>query len=161
MVLRVKDTKSRARPRTCQFSRLQSVYSFNNKFRFVSKGVISQTVRAWGEEPGRGDPLIFWNGGLYTASVGDCAQLNEVTSGDIAIMDALNLTEEQKRSAVGNCVVDSMVRPLFIQMTQQHLEFNGGCSLGGEGLFYLHLNLIRPCSHRHLFTLVNSCQDYQ
>ena len=134
MILRVRDTKSRARPRTLQLSRLQSIYSSNNKFRLVWRGIISQTIRAWGEAPGKGGPLIFWEGGVYTASVSDCAQLNEVPSGDIAIMDTLNLTEEQQRSAIGNCVVDSMVRDQFIQMTQQLLELGGECSIGGEGL---------------------------
>ena len=64
----------------------------------------------------------------------DCARLNEVTSEDTAIMDALGLTEEQRRSAVGNCVVDSMVRPLFVQLTRPHVELSGGCSIEGEGL---------------------------
>ena len=94
MVLRVKDSKSRARPRTCPISRLQSIYSTNNKFKLLSKGFVSQTVRAWGEQPGRGGPLVLSTGGVYTASVSDCAHLNEVTSHDIAIMVALNFTDE-------------------------------------------------------------------
>ena len=133
MVLRVKDTKSRARPRTCQLSRLQSIYSLNNTFKILSRGIISQTVRAWGEEPGKGGPLISWNGGLYTSSVGNCAELNEVTPDDIAIMNALGLTEEQQRSAIGNCVVDSMVRGQFVQMTQQLVKLDGMRSIGGRG----------------------------
>jgi ribA/ribD-fused uncharacterized protein len=133
MVLRVRDTKSRARPMTVQLCRLQCIYSSNNIFKILSRGLISQTVRAWGEAPGKGGPLIFWNGGLYTGSVDDCATLNEVTSSDSAIMVALGFTEEQRRSAIGNCVVDSMVRPLFVQLTR-HVELGGGCSLGGGGL---------------------------
>ena len=133
MVLRVRDTKSRARPMTVQLRRLQCIYSSRNIFKILSRGLISQTVRAWGEEPGRGGPLILWNGGLYTSSVGDCAKLNEVTSSDIAIMVALDFTEAQQRSAIGNCVVDSMVRPLFVQLTQ-HVGLGDGCSIEGEGL---------------------------
>ena len=79
MVLRVKDTKSRERPRLHRLHRLRCIYSLNNIFKVLSRGIISQTVRAWGEEPGKGGPLISWNGGLYTSSVGDCAELNEVT----------------------------------------------------------------------------------
>ena len=38
---------------------------------------------------------------------------------DLEIMEQLNFIEEQKRSAIGNCVVDSMVRGPFIQMKEQ------------------------------------------
>ena len=58
------------------------------------------------------------------------SELNGVTSDDISIMDALSFTEEQQRSAIGNCVVDSMVKPLFVQLTQ-HVRLSGGCSTEG------------------------------
>ena len=61
MVLRVRDTKSRARPMTVQLCRLRCIYSSNNIFKILSRGVISQTVRAWGEAPGKGGPLISFS----------------------------------------------------------------------------------------------------
>ena len=133
MVLRVRDTKSWARPMTVQLYKLQCIYSSNNIFKILSGAIVSQTVRAWADEPGRGIPLIIWNDGLYTSSVGDCAELNGVTSDDITIMNALSLIEEPQRSAIGNCVVDSMGRPLFVQLTQ-HVRLSDGCSVEGDGL---------------------------
>ena len=126
MTLRVKDTKSRCRPFSVPLQRLQSTFNRDNTIKFIWQGmthnnvpVISQTIRAWGEEPGRGGPLMWWKGGIYTTTVCTCARLNEVKDSDLKIMEQLNFTEAQKRSAIGNCVVDSMVRSPFIQMKEQ------------------------------------------
>ena len=126
MTLRVRDTKSRCRPFSVPLQRLQSTFNRDNRIKFIWQGmthnsmpVISQTIRAWGEEPGRGGPLMWWKGGVYTATVCTCARLNEVEDSDLEIMEQLKFTEAQKRSAIGNCVVDSMVRGPFIQMKEQ------------------------------------------
>ena len=70
-------------------------------------------VRASGEPPGRGAPLMLSQGGIYSCAVVDRASLNDFTSTEFDDMKQAGLTEEEMVRMIGNCAPRRLVsKPL-------------------------------------------------
>lgn len=67
-----------------------------SEYSVYMPGETTSTVRASGEPPGRGAPLIKTQEGIWSCSVEDRGSLNDFTVEEMADMEAVGMTNEEK-----------------------------------------------------------------
>jgi hypothetical protein len=118
LVVRVADKAARDRPRTVLRTKVARVSSgFDNSYRMHGPLEILPTLRAWGEPPGRGGPLVKVQEDVFAVSTAGRATCNEVSVADVTYLREGGCNDGVINEAIGNCVPPSMVCSLLTDLT--------------------------------------------
>ena len=109
----VTDRRASHRGNAVDIGKVQVLSTEDSECKVFSPGDVVTTIRAFGEPPGCGAPLILSEGGVWSCAVGDRASLNEFTGAELAGMRQAALTDDEIVSMIGNCAPRKLVlRPL-------------------------------------------------
>ena len=100
--LMVTDRRASTRANGIDITKLTVVHGEDSEYKVFEPGEVTTTVRASGEPPGRGAPLICDGDGIWSCTSEDRAQLNDFTSNELDDMHAAGLTEEEITHMIGN-----------------------------------------------------------
>ena len=104
----------------CKLTVVQSEHSCYRVFR---PGEQVTTIRASGEPPGRGGPLIWDDSGVWSVFINDRGSLNDFSEAEMRAMDAAGMTSDEKASMIGNCAPRLLVEQALEAITIVMMPF--------------------------------------
>ena len=114
-------------------SKVRVISCEDSEYRVYTEGDIVSTVRASGEPPDKGAPLIKTQDGIWNCSVADRGSLNDFSGDEMADMEAAGMTEDEIKSMIGNCAPRLLVKQPFQAITDimmPHCLKWAACSAG-------------------------------
>lgn len=128
--LMVTDRRASHRRDSVAVNKLEVIQTEESEYKVYKQGEIVSTVRASGEPPGRGAPLIQDEHGIWSCSVRDRGSLNDFTEDELDSMDAAGLTTDEQISMIGNCAPRRIMRRPLEAITSVMRPFCKGLGLG-------------------------------
>ena len=117
----VTDRRASHRRNAVDIGKVQVLSTEDSEYKVFSPGDVVTTIRAFGEPPGCGAPLILSEGGVWSCAVGDRASLNAFTGAELAGMRQAALTDDEIVSMIGNCAP----RKLETWTTMKQMQMEG------------------------------------
>ena len=108
--LMVTDRRASTRLEGVDVGKLEVMHGEDSEYKVFKSGESTTTVRASGEPPGGGGPLIDDGTGIWSCTDNDRGQLNDFTQKQLEDMDTAGLTSAEKKHMIGNAAPRLIVR---------------------------------------------------